>query len=69
MVEKKKSKQVLIAYTVLRCPFVRNDAHRCSELCSPVGGFGLCGRRANHESRLSGRSPRVIFVISRDKVA
>ena len=69
MSDKKKHKQKVIGYAVLRCPFVRIDSHLCNELCSPVAGFGLCGRRASHEPKRSDKNPRVVFVVKRDKAA
>jgi hypothetical protein len=69
MTDQDQSKQEVIAYAVLRCPFVRVDSHRCNELCTPVAGFGLCGRRASHQPKHSGKPPRVVFVLPRDKAA
>jgi len=69
MADKKSNNSKFVAYSVLRCPFVKNDAHRCNQLCSPVAGFGLCGRRAEHEPPRQDSKPRVVFMISRDKAA
>jgi hypothetical protein len=69
MNDDKKNQSITLTYAVLRCPFVRNDSHQCNELCTPVGGFGVCGRKTDHQPRVDDRQPRIVFIISRGKAA
>jgi hypothetical protein len=66
---KKDNGNRAVEYMVLRCPLVKFDAHRCHKLCTPAGGFGLCGRPADHEPREDRRARSVYFVITGDKAA
>jgi len=60
-----------LPYTVLRCPLVRNNTHQCRALCTPIFGYGLCGRRAAHGPKpLPGQEQQVVlYVIPKQQIA
>jgi hypothetical protein len=48
---KRRRRRALRSYTVLHCVAARNQVGWCRGLCTPIDGYGPCGRLAPHGLR------------------
>ncbi len=57
--KKKKRRNYIRTHATLNCPVTRGRAGWCRALCTPIDGYGLCGRIAPHTLR--GRTQTAIW--------